>query len=201
MFPRVCTGKPYFSREGLRDTHTNRQATQHGCLTSLLGDGDKGIVIVYGDEKNILYWADHGSAKAEQNLLYRGEKPKEPTKTGPLSFVLFDCSFTWVSTVTRGHPSLYKFFAPSGFQSILIWMHICDLMVMNLGNFSLPTNSHVFQLQPPFYHIWAFPSCKIFGRFSTCLSFTIEGARTGFWIEGKQGHKEYVLSGFPSLAG
>jgi hypothetical protein len=30
----------------------------------------------------------------------------------------------------------WKFFAPSGFQSILIWMHICDLMVMNLGNFA-----------------------------------------------------------------
>jgi hypothetical protein len=28
-----------------------RQATQHGCLTSLLGDGDEGIEIVYGEEK------------------------------------------------------------------------------------------------------------------------------------------------------
>jgi hypothetical protein len=25
------------------ETHTKRQATQHGCLPSLLGDGDKGI--------------------------------------------------------------------------------------------------------------------------------------------------------------
>jgi hypothetical protein len=41
-----------------RDTHNKRQATQHGCLPSLLGDGDKGIEIVYGKEKNILYWAD-----------------------------------------------------------------------------------------------------------------------------------------------
>jgi hypothetical protein len=35
-----------------------RQATQHGWLPSLLGDGDKEIEIVFGEEKNILYWAD-----------------------------------------------------------------------------------------------------------------------------------------------
>jgi hypothetical protein len=28
------------------ETHTEGQATQHGCLPSLLGDGDKGIEIV-----------------------------------------------------------------------------------------------------------------------------------------------------------
>jgi len=28
-----------------------RQATQHGCLPSLLGERDKGIEIVYGKEK------------------------------------------------------------------------------------------------------------------------------------------------------
>jgi hypothetical protein len=42
----------------IRDKHTKRQATQHGCLPSWLGDEDKGIEIVYGEEKNILYWAD-----------------------------------------------------------------------------------------------------------------------------------------------
>jgi hypothetical protein len=35
-----------------------RQVTQLGCLPSLLSDGDKGIEIVYGAEKNILYQAD-----------------------------------------------------------------------------------------------------------------------------------------------
>jgi hypothetical protein len=39
----------------VRETHTKRQATQHGCLPNLLGDGDKGIEIVYSEEKNILY--------------------------------------------------------------------------------------------------------------------------------------------------
>ncbi len=40
------------------ETHSKRQATQHGCLPSVLGDGDKGIEIVYGEGKNILYGAD-----------------------------------------------------------------------------------------------------------------------------------------------
>jgi hypothetical protein len=32
------------------ETHTKRQATQHSCLPSLLGDGDEGILIVYGEK-------------------------------------------------------------------------------------------------------------------------------------------------------
>ncbi len=43
------------------ETHTKRQANQLGCLStvsSLLGDGVKRIELVYGEEKNILYWAD-----------------------------------------------------------------------------------------------------------------------------------------------
>jgi hypothetical protein len=35
----------------LPETHTKRQATQHGCLPSLQGGGDKGIEKVYGEEK------------------------------------------------------------------------------------------------------------------------------------------------------
>jgi hypothetical protein len=40
------------------ETHIKRQATQHGCLPSLLGDGDKGMEKVSGEEKSILYWTD-----------------------------------------------------------------------------------------------------------------------------------------------
>ncbi len=36
------------------ETHTNRKATHHGCLPSLLGDGYKGMETVYGEEENIL---------------------------------------------------------------------------------------------------------------------------------------------------
>ncbi len=41
------------------ETHTKRQATQHDCLPSLQGEGDKGFEkeIVYGEEKTILFWA------------------------------------------------------------------------------------------------------------------------------------------------
>jgi hypothetical protein len=41
-----------------KQRHTlKRQAFQHGCVPSLLGDGDKGMEIVYNEAKN-LYWAD-----------------------------------------------------------------------------------------------------------------------------------------------
>ncbi len=41
-----------------------------------------------------------------KNLLYRHDKPKETTKVGPLSFLLFESPFTSVSTVSKAHPSL-----------------------------------------------------------------------------------------------
>ncbi len=41
--------------------NTKRQVTQHGCLPGLLGDGDKGFEIVYGEGKKYLYWADYSS--------------------------------------------------------------------------------------------------------------------------------------------
>ncbi len=71
------------------ETHTKRQATQHGCLSSLLGDGDKWTVIVYGEKKKICT-EPTGAAKAEKNLLYRHDKPNEPAKEGLLSFLLFE---------------------------------------------------------------------------------------------------------------
>ncbi len=40
------------------ETHTDRQATQHDCLPSLLGYGDNGIETVYGEGKHIFCWAD-----------------------------------------------------------------------------------------------------------------------------------------------
>ncbi len=88
-------------------TDTKRQATQHGCMPSWLGDGDKGVDKVYGEEKSILYMAYcRAESQGNKNLLYRQDKPKEPTKEGPLSFVLFESPFTSVSTlsVSRGHP-------------------------------------------------------------------------------------------------
>ncbi len=39
-------------------THIERQVTQHDCLPSLLGDAEKWIEMLYGDDKSTLYWAD-----------------------------------------------------------------------------------------------------------------------------------------------
>ncbi len=65
------------------ETHIKRQATQHGCLSSWLGNGDKGIGKVYGEEK-IFCTGPTRAAKAGQdsNLLYRHDKPNETTKKG-----------------------------------------------------------------------------------------------------------------------
>jgi hypothetical protein len=65
---------------------------------------------VSGEEKNILYWPTR-EAKADQNLLYRHDKPNDPTKKEPISFVHFETPFTSVSTFSRGHPSLFSLVA------------------------------------------------------------------------------------------
>jgi hypothetical protein len=56
-----------------RDTHTKRQATQHGCLPRLLGDGVKRIEIMYGEEK-IYSTVSTRAAKAEQISLVPGQQ-------------------------------------------------------------------------------------------------------------------------------
>ncbi len=48
-----------------RETHTKRQATQHGCLASLLGDWENRIEIVYNEEK-IYCTGPKRAAKAEK---------------------------------------------------------------------------------------------------------------------------------------
>jgi hypothetical protein len=55
-----------------RDNHIMGQATQHGCLPSLLGDGDTVIEIVRGEEKKIFCTGSTRAAKAEQKFLVPG---------------------------------------------------------------------------------------------------------------------------------
>ncbi len=50
IYSEYLVNKWYAQRHTLRD----RRPSTAACL----GDGGKGIVIVYGEEKNILYWAD-----------------------------------------------------------------------------------------------------------------------------------------------
>jgi hypothetical protein len=82
------------------ETYTEKQATLHGCLPSLLADWDKEIEIVCDEKKNILYRADYRAPKAEQKSLVC-DKPNEPAKKGSLSFVLFESPFTSVSTAGK----------------------------------------------------------------------------------------------------
>ncbi len=44
--------------------------------------------------------------RQNKNRLYWHDNPNEPTKEGPLSFVLFESPLTSILTVSRGHPSL-----------------------------------------------------------------------------------------------
>ncbi len=63
------------------ETHTKRQATQHGCLSILLDDGDKVMEIVYGEEK-IFCTGPNRTAETEQksHVSARQDKPNEPTR-------------------------------------------------------------------------------------------------------------------------
>jgi hypothetical protein len=87
------------------------QSTQHGCLPSLLVDGGKRIEKVYSEEKKFAL-DQLEQPRLNKNLLYWHDKPKEPTKEGPLSFVLFESLFSSVSTVSRDHPSLASLVVP-----------------------------------------------------------------------------------------
>jgi hypothetical protein len=71
------------------ETHINRQATQYGCLPSLLGDRDQGMEIVYGGEKA----GPTRAVKVEKYLFSRHDMPKEPTKERPVLFVPTHLSF------------------------------------------------------------------------------------------------------------
>ncbi len=87
------------------EKHTKRQVTQHGWLSSLLGNGDKWIEIVYGEEE--YFESDRIELpRQDKNLLYRHDKLSEPTKEWTLSYVLPESPFTSVLTVSRSHLSL-----------------------------------------------------------------------------------------------
>jgi hypothetical protein len=81
------------------ETHTKRQATQHDCLPSFLGDGDTGIEIVYGEEKK--YFVLGGlAAKAERKSPVLARQAQ--LRKDPFHLSLFESSFTFVSKVNRG---------------------------------------------------------------------------------------------------
>ncbi len=93
-----------FGAEPVVMTRDTRQATLHDCLPRLLGNRDKRIETVYGDEK--IFFTGPEQPRQDKNLLYRHNEPNELTKEGPLSFVPFGSPIASVSTVSRGHQSL-----------------------------------------------------------------------------------------------
>jgi hypothetical protein len=64
---------------------------RHGCLPSLLGEGDKVIEKVYGEEKKYFVLGRLEQPWQNKNLLHR---QAQQTNQGPLSFVLFEFQFT-----------------------------------------------------------------------------------------------------------
>ncbi len=70
------------SRGELRpETHFNRQATRHDCLPSLMGNGNKIIEIVYGDDGDEYFVLGRlQQSRKGKNLLYRHGEPNPPTK-------------------------------------------------------------------------------------------------------------------------
>jgi hypothetical protein len=87
------------------EKHTKRQVTQHDCLPSLLGNGNKWFEIVYG-EKIFFELVRLEQVRQDKNLLYPHNKPDDPIMEGPFACVLFESPFTSISTVSSGHPSL-----------------------------------------------------------------------------------------------
>jgi hypothetical protein len=73
----------------------------------LLTDGDKGIEIMYDEEKKIFCTGPTRAAKAETKISCTGTtSPMNQPRKIPFSFVLFEFPFTSVLTVSRGHTSL-----------------------------------------------------------------------------------------------
>ncbi len=102
------------------ETHTKRQATQHGCLTSLMGDGDKGIEILYSEEK-VIFSEPTRAAKTKINLqgpllLYSIEKHFENSKTLRCTYLILEL-FIFIP--------IFEFYHVAQSVSVLIWAWIC----------------------------------------------------------------------------
>jgi hypothetical protein len=63
--------------------------TQHGCLPSLLGDVDKRIEIVFGEEKNIFYWAKSSKGRTKISCTVTKSPMNQPRNN---SFHLYSLS-------------------------------------------------------------------------------------------------------------
>jgi hypothetical protein len=73
---------------------------------------------VYSDKK-IFCLGLTRAAKVEQKSIVPERESNEQTKEGSLSFVLFESSFTSVSTVSRGLPSLVSMVLATALERVL----------------------------------------------------------------------------------
>jgi len=84
------------------ETHSERQATQHDCQLSWLGDGDTWIEKTY-------FVVSRLEQPRQDKIFFTGmTSPTNQPRKGPfqISIALFELPFTSVSTVRRGHLSL-----------------------------------------------------------------------------------------------
>ncbi len=83
---RTSTGRYrylQYSEKACPKTHTKRQATRHGYLPSLLGDGDKGIEIVYGYGKEKIFCT--GPTRSAKTTRPTNQPKKDPFHLHSLS--------------------------------------------------------------------------------------------------------------------
>jgi hypothetical protein len=66
VLPYVSTPVAWEMAMTQPETYSKRQATKHGCLPSLMGNGDKGIEILYSEEK-VIFTEPTRAAKAKIN--------------------------------------------------------------------------------------------------------------------------------------
>ncbi len=109
----------YSSGEVVRpETHIKRQATRQDCLPSLLGNGDKWIDIVYGEEKNLLYWSDWSNQGSTKISCTGSTSPTNQPREDPLH--LYSVS-PHLPPVSRQGPPLSCF---SGFDDVYSCLRI-----------------------------------------------------------------------------
>ncbi len=87
------------------ETHTKIQMTQHGCLPSLLGDGDKGIEILYREGKKHSFYCEGYSSRGKSKISCTGttSPTNQPWKD---LFHLSSLSSSLFQQSAWGHPSL-----------------------------------------------------------------------------------------------
>ncbi len=97
-----------------------------------------------------------------KKLLYLHYKHNEPTKEGPISFVLFESPLTSASTVSKGHPSLVSLYRTNisiGLQ-LMDWQHWTNDSPTAIGL------TEIFRQKMGYFYNFCvfFTNCSLFWR-------------------------------------